>query len=421
MFKFIHAADPHIDSPLRGLERYEGAPVDEIRGATRRALEALIDLAIVEQVAFVLIAGDIFDGDWRDYNTGLYFVAQMARLREAGIPVHAISGNHDAANRMSRALKLPDNVRYFATDQPETVVLEQWDVAVHGQGFATAAVREDLSLGYPRARSGLFNIGMLHTCATGRDGHDPYAPCTIEGLKSKSYDYWALGHVHSREQLCADPMVMFPGNLQGRHMREAGPKGCLVVTVDDDRAITADFRPLDVLRWERAVVDVSQSPDLDDVISRVSQTLTQLQRQVDERIVAVRLALAGTTPAHQELLSKRDALVNQIRAAAVDVGAGGIWLEKVEVQTRDVRNAGDHRSSVEGPLGTLAAVVRALQDNPDGLRQLVSFSDLATRLPAELTQGAGGLRFDDPEWLSAVLGEVEPLLVDRLLGKGAAS
>ena len=108
--KFIHAAYVHLDSPLRGLERYEGAPVDEIRGATRRALENLFELAIDREVDFVLIAGDLYDGDWKDHNTGLFFVKQAARLHEASIPIYMISGNHDAANRMTRSLRMPDNV-----------------------------------------------------------------------------------------------------------------------------------------------------------------------------------------------------------------------------------------------------------------------------------------------------------------------
>src|SRR5437588_9305873 len=117
MFKFLHAADIHLDSPLRGLERYEGAPVEQIRQATRRALQNLVQLALEERVHFVLIAGDLYDGDWKDYNTGLYFLTQMARLRAADIPVYLIAGNHDAANRMTRALRLPDNVTMLPIDQ----------------------------------------------------------------------------------------------------------------------------------------------------------------------------------------------------------------------------------------------------------------------------------------------------------------
>ena len=98
--KFVHAADLHLDSPLRGLERYEGAPFDRIRGATRRALENLVDLCLTEAVDLLLIAGDLYDGNWKDYATGLFFAKQMSRLRQANIPVVMVPftvGGTDAA------------------------------------------------------------------------------------------------------------------------------------------------------------------------------------------------------------------------------------------------------------------------------------------------------------------------------------
>src|SRR3954465_6654233 len=160
---FLHAADIHLDSPLRGLERYEHAPIDRIRGATRRAFERMIQLAIDRRVDFVLIAGDLYDGDWRDYNTGLPLVRELGRLRDAEIPVFLIAGNHDAANKMTRALRLPVNVRVLDADQSETVRLESLGVAIHGQSFARAAVTENLVARYPAAVSGWMNIGLLHT------------------------------------------------------------------------------------------------------------------------------------------------------------------------------------------------------------------------------------------------------------------
>jgi DNA repair exonuclease SbcCD nuclease subunit len=116
MFRFLHAADLHLDSPLRELERYEGAPVEAIRQASRRALEKLVELAIEERVRFVLISGDVYDGNLQDVKTGLFFVQQLARLREHGISVYLISGNHDAANRMTRRLPYPDNVYSFGAE-----------------------------------------------------------------------------------------------------------------------------------------------------------------------------------------------------------------------------------------------------------------------------------------------------------------
>src|SRR5690349_8098378 len=151
MLRFLHAADVHLDSPLRGLARYAGAPAEEIRAATRRAFENLVSLAIEEEVAFVLLAGDLYDGDWKDYNTGLFFTAQMARLGEAGIRVFAVAGNHDAASQITKVLRPPPNVKIFSTRRPETAVLDDLGVAIHGQGFAHAAVADDLSASYPRA------------------------------------------------------------------------------------------------------------------------------------------------------------------------------------------------------------------------------------------------------------------------------
>ncbi|MCL4216761.1 MAG: DNA repair exonuclease, partial [Candidatus Hydrogenedentes bacterium] len=156
-FKFIHAADIHLDSPLKGLERYEGAPVESIRGAARTAFRNLIDLAIQESVDFVLIAGDLYDGNWKDYSTGLFFGNSMGRLRQAGIPVFMIRGNHDAQSVITRSLSLPDNVHVFSESAPETKQVEGLGVAIHGQSFATQAVDADLAAAYPEAVPGAFN------------------------------------------------------------------------------------------------------------------------------------------------------------------------------------------------------------------------------------------------------------------------
>jgi exonuclease SbcD len=136
-FTVLHAADIHLDSPLRGLERYEGAPVDRIRGATREAFRALVDLAIAEEVRLVLLAGDLHDVDWRDYNTGLFFSGQMSRLREQGISVVLVSGNHDAASEITRHLEPPANVTVAPTRRPGRVEFPDQDLVVHAQGFET--------------------------------------------------------------------------------------------------------------------------------------------------------------------------------------------------------------------------------------------------------------------------------------------
>lgn len=419
LFTFIHAADIHLDSPLLRLERYEGAPVEELRQATRRAFENLVELAIGEEVAFVLIAGDLYDGDWRDYNTGLYLVSQMTRLREAGIPVFIITGNHDAANKITKTLRFPENVHLFPTDKPETFHLDDLGVAIHGQGFARPAIRKDLSARYPSAVSGYFNIGMLHTCATGREGHEPYAPCTVEGLLSKGYQYWALGHVHQQELISQDPMIVFPGNIQGRHIRETGPKGCMLVTVDDSGRANTDFRSLDVIRWLKCEVDASGAESGYDVVDQIYGRLENLLEQSDDRPLIVRIEVFGASKAHDGIAANPERWRNEIRSAAIDLGGGRIWIEKVNLHTKPPfeRQVGE---LAEGPLGELLGLLDEIRSDPGRLRTLgESLDDLLKKLPREVKDPHDGIAFEESEWLARMLEGVRPLLLGRLMSKGS--
>jgi hypothetical protein len=418
--KFLHAADLHLDSPLRGLERYDGAPVEQLRTAPRTALQNLIALAISEQVAFVLIAGDVFDGDWPDYNTGLYFASQMTRLHEAGIPVFLISGNHDAASQITRKLTLPENVRTFGSTKPETFELRELGVAIHGQSFATQAVTEDLSADYPAARSGMFNIGLLHTSAGGREGHENYAPCSVAGLVAKGYAYWALGHVHQREILHRDPWVVFPGNIQGRHVRETGSKGCTIVTVEDGRVVDVVHETLDVVRWCECEVSADGADDQAELLDRVRSALRNAADQADGRLLAARVIVRGTCRAHGHVMKHGEQFVADCRAMANDLGAGRVWVEKIKLATRAEVDL-DELARGSDPIAQLLQFCRHLPNDPAALTDMLGeFKDLNQKLPLELRQGTDAIRLDDPAYLRDLLPEIEQLLVPRLLEQDAA-
>jgi exonuclease SbcD len=418
--KFLHAADIHLDSPLHGLERYEGAPVAELRRATRRAFDNLVELAVEEKVAFVLLAGDLYDGDWKDYNTGLYFVQHMARLREAGIRVFIVAGNHDAASQITRQLLLPDNVALFSTSRPQTVVIEELGLAVHGQGFARREVMEDLSRAYPQADPTLFNIGLLHTCLDGKPGHEPYAPCTVDGLRSKGYDYWALGHVHSREVVSQDPWIVFPGNVQGRHARETGPKGCTLVTVTSGEVTAVEHRDLDVLRWTRCTVDVTDSVSLDEIYDQVRAALQRALDDAEERPVAARLVLQGISPVHTTLHSDSVHWVQEYRALASALGGAGLWLEKVLIETRQAV-ALDELLERDDALGGLLRAIHELGVDASGVEELAAeVADLRRKLPPELLGGEDRYDPTDPGYLVSRMEDIKELLVHRLVSSGDA-
>jgi DNA repair exonuclease SbcCD nuclease subunit len=412
--KFIHAADLHLDSPLVGLARYEGAPAEELRGATRKALGNLVSLAIEERVQFVLIAGDVYDGDWRDYNTGLYFATQMSRLRQANIPVYLIRGNHDAGSQISRQLRLPDNVQELPTSAPRTIRLDELRVAIHGRGFATAAVTEDLSAGYPCPIPGWFNIGMLHTSAGGRPGHENYAPCAAADLVRKGYDYWALGHVHQREVLHEDPWIVFPGNVQGRHIREPGAKGCSLVEVVDGRVARVTHRPVDIVRWAECAVDAAGAHDEAELLERLAAALRAAASAADGRFLAARVVFSGATTAHALLERRADQFIADCRALANDRFNGKVWLEKIQFQTRmPFDPAGIEAES--DPLAELWRFLQELRGDAGRLQELAAdLAELKRKLPSELRAGSDALALEDPAWVARELEEAAQILLPRL-------
>ena len=413
--KIVHAADLHVDSPLRGLERYEGAPVDQIRRATRHALENLVSFCISEQAELLLLAGDLFDDDWRDYGSGLFFVSQLARLSESNTRGVWSRGNHDAASKITRRLKLPAHVYELASRRPESRIFEDLGVAVHGQGFATAAVTDNLAERYPHPISGLLNVGLLHTALEGREGHGRYAPCQLDHLVNKGYDYWALGHVHKREVLAQNPWVVFPGNLQGRHAKETGPKGAFLLHVESERVALVQPVVLDVVRWEVCEVDASAAASPDDVVDLTGSVLEQCLQHADGRLVAARVVVTGASRAHTHLRSDPERFSAEVRARGIELFGNGLWVEQVRLETRAELDLEQLRSR-DDPAGHLARALHELRADSAQLLELREhFTELYQKLPNELRTAPLGLPLDDPETLRAALEDVEQLLLPRLL------
>ena len=411
-FSFIHAADIHLDSPLTGLEQYEGAPVDKIRSATRDAFRNLVDIAIERQVSFIIIAGDLYDGDWKDYNTGLFFVSQMVRLQKEHINVYLIRGNHDAASLITKELKLPDNVIEFSIRQAETYVLDELGVAIHGQGFATRAVEENLVKNYPIKKNGYLNIGILHTSATGREGHENYAPCSIDDMKEKGYDYWALGHIHLREMLHEkEPVILFSGNIQGRHIKETGDKGCTLVTVRDGAIDSLTHLSLDVLRWELCEIDASGVESIEELMATVRESLEKKYQEVDGRFLAVRIRIYGATKLHQDLIVNKDHMINNFRSIALEVGLGDIWIEKVKMETSRINDVEELKTQ-HTPVAMILDYIQEVATDEDTLQELLSeFQDLHHALPYESRNSEEGFDFNDTELIKTRIQDVEELIL----------
>ena len=415
--RFIHASDLHIDSPLRGLDRYDGAPVERLRTATRSALERLVDRALAERVDFLLLAGDIYDRDWQDFHTGLFFRGQMVRLERAGIRCFIVQGNHDAQGVISRQLTLPSNVTVFSSRVAQTIRLDDLSVAIHGRSFPEREVNEDLVPSYPPPVPGCFNIGLLHTSLTGRAGHDTYAPTDLPTLVAKGYDYWALGHVHAREVLNERPRIVFCGNLQGRHAKETGAKGCELVTVEAGR-IEADFVALDVVRWSQLSVSLDGVDRLESLNETFARALAPVLAGTTDRLHAVRVTLTGSTELHRLEAAQPGTLAAAMYAAAQDIGTAEIWIEQVrlDLSTPLDRAQAAQRQDAVGELVRLVDTIAG--DDTELMRKAqVELGDLLGTMPAEVTAGDVP-RLDDLAELRSLLMDAEATVLARLSASG---
>ena len=333
-FTFIHAADIHLDSPLAGLTARNPEFSALVRGATRRAFANVVDLAIAEGAAFVIIAGDLYDGAWKDQSTGQYAIAQLARLTRAGIRAFIAFGNHDAESRVSRHLTTPPGVHRFDNRRCDTVLLEDVGVAIHGRSYREAATTEDLSATYAAPRPGLLNIAVLHTALEGAAGHASYAPCVLGELRARGHDYWALGHVHERSVRWEHPFVVYPGNTQGRHARETGAKGAMVVKVREGAIASVEHRACDDVRWLRADLDAEAAADMPELLQGVGAALRDALRGADGHPAAARLTIRARGALGRKLAADPDWFEAETRAQAAALSES-LWIEKIRIEQVD--------------------------------------------------------------------------------------
>lgn len=379
-FNFVHAADLHLDSPLLGLAGKSVEYAARVEAASREAFDNLVTLAIDEGCRFMVLAGDIFDGDLRNFQTGLYFMEGMRRLDEAGVSVFIVLGNHDSANRFADKLALSGNVHVFPKAGPATHVLDDVGVAIHGRSFPRPDVSEDLAREYPAATQALFNIGVLHTACVGSEGHHArYAPCTPEQLANHGYDYWALGHVHAHAVLGEQPHIVYPGNLQGRHPRETGPKGAVLVKVEDGRVIDLEHRPLDVVRWASISVDVTGTIDHPALLDLIRDHIAQSAEQADGRPLALRLTVTGATPLHSKLILERAAFREDVETLIATL-SHDVWVEKLRLETAPPAGPETVDPTVAGKLDL--EVARLSQDGAISQVLEARLAEIRTKLPA---------------------------------------
>ncbi|MBE7183543.1 MAG: DNA repair exonuclease [Methylobacterium mesophilicum] len=417
-FRFVHTADIHLDSPLRTLALRNPELAELIGNATRRALSAVVDLCLAEQVDALLLSGDLYDDNQTSMKTARFLAGEMRRLHEAGIKTFIVRGNHDALSRITRELTLPPSAKVFG-GRAETVSITMpngLEIAVHGLSFAQAHAPESLLPRYKPPVPGAVNLGLMHTSLGGSPGHDAYAPCSLADLAESGFHYWALGHVHKRSVPKAKRTVVMPGMPQGRDINESGPKSASLVTVGDDGTVTVEERLTSVAEFVRVPVDLSGISDWAEIPMRMTAALEQARSlTVSEHMVA-RLSLEGATPLAWQMRRDADILRAEADQRAALVGKG--WIDKVEIGTMP-SSAGTVAQAGGDPLLELRRLLSdEIARSPELERQALLIADeLRAQLPQECRHILGQDEAEHRRLVAALVSEGAEDVLARLDGR----
>ena len=373
--KFVHAADLHLDSPFRGIRNEAPVYVAEaLHRATFDAYDNIVSLCLQEQVDALLVAGDIYDGADRSLRAQLKFADGLNRLDAAGIRSFVCHGNHDPLDGWEARLSLPPGCVRFGPEVTAEPVFpgEPERAVVYGMSYPRRDMRENLSPLFAEAaeRNG-FGVGLLHANVGGNPDHDSYAPCSVADLADTGLDYWALGHVHTRQVLRQErPTVVYPGNPQGRNPRETGARGVYLVEVDDFGDVSLDFCPVDVVRWETLTVNIADLETEQDLLDAVGYAVASCAETSDGRSVVFRLTLSGRGPLHRTL--QRGDTIEELRERVNERYAGAhawLWCERIRADTASPVDR-EQVAQREDFAGDLARLGIDLREDPAALAEL---------------------------------------------------
>ena len=422
LLRFVHAADLHLDSPFTGLKT--AAPdnvANALYAATFTAYENIIDLCIDERVDALLVAGDVYDSADRSLRAQLKFVEGLRRLDEAGIRSFVCHGNHDPLDGWEAKLDYPPGCKRFGAMFEAAPVFEDdpQRAVVHGISYPTRDVYDNLALRVGRVDPNTFSIGLMHANVGNRPGHDPYAPCSLDDLERPGINYWALGHVHTREVLSKQsPTVVYPGNSQGRHPNEPGARGVYLVDVDDDGTVNLEFRSVDTVRWERRAIDISGMETDQDLHDRLHQSMEDTLAESEGRSVVLRITLTGRGGTHGALRQP-----NFIQDLIEDMTqewserSPFVWCERIEDETAPPFNRTERLQGSDFLAEVLKTADHAKED-PDMLARFRDGLDDLYQHRRYRKHLSDNVPHDDD--LAALLDEAEAIVVDLLAGDDGA-
>lgn len=276
----MHLADAHLDSPFQGLSFLPSNEFKNIKQSTQKSFTKAIDTALDRNVDLVLIAGDTFDSANPSPQSQLFFSREIQRLTDKKIQVVMILGNHDYLNPDEMLLPQTPYFKLLGSNEEveefESKTKEDFPYTVVGFSYQHNHIETDKISEFPK-KGDNFTIGLMHAgTKTTTNYQNVYAPFTTAEIKDLNYNYFALGHIHLRQTLSKDPLIVYSGNLQGRHINEQGSKGVYIGTVDETtKKVSLDFVETAPIIWQMATLTLDQEISQKDLTRQIVEILTK--------------------------------------------------------------------------------------------------------------------------------------------------
>lgn len=335
--RFFHVADLHLDSPFKGITSMPNHQLKTLRDSTFEAFQKLIQKAVDEKPDFILIVGDIYDGEDRSLRAQHRFQQGMEVLEQHQIPVFLCYGNHDHLGGQWTRFRLPSNVHVF-DKKPEKAYIRigHHDVYISGFSYKERHVKEAMIASYEEAtgEADTFHIGMLHGSLAGDISHDVYAPFTKDELINKKFDYWALGHIHKRQILNVDPPIVYPGNIQSRHRNEKGPKGFYDVELEKgDAKLT--FIPTSSITYDQVSCSCKDIIHANEWFEAIEEAIEQFRSQHGAGVIEVNLTEVDENTFAMLDGTPMDEWLSMVRETQ-EMKSPMIWVQTITIETSEI-------------------------------------------------------------------------------------
>lgn len=333
------------------------------------AWSAIVEHAIAQRVDVVALSGDVVDQTNGYYEAFGPLERGLRRLRDAGIEVVAVAGNHDHAVLPEIARALGDDVLRLLGrgGQWQRHTIERGGERLHVDGWSFGAphVHVDPLDAYtlPPATDAPV-LGLLH--ADLDQSRSPYAPVELARLQQTPVSMWLLGHVHQPCQHAhpGRPPVLYPGTPNPLDPSEPGVHGVWCVELAPGIVASPELQPLARVRYDQVEVDLEGVEQMEDVRHRL---MLAVQRAAADwaveplRHLSLRLRLSGRTPLHRAL----DVEVQRLRED-LEREANGVrvYVERVDVSTRPPRELHALAQGSDA-VAVLARLVQALEGGGD--------------------------------------------------------